>query len=92
MKKANDLEFPAYVADLVYTILFVFQRIVPPDALIEWLRPMVIDEEQRALLMHEEPLYVAADFLRINRASPNFSQYETEYLHFRKNSLHRKTV
>ena len=90
MKTANDLELPAYVADLIYTIVFVFQRIIPPDMLMQWLQPMVTDEDRCALLMHEEPIYVAADFLGIDRQSPNFSQYEKEYLKFRTNFLNRK--
>ena len=90
MKTVNDLELPAYVADLVYTIVFVFRRIIPLDMLMQWLEPMLMDEEQCALLMHEEPIYVAADFLGIDRQSPSFSHYEMEYLDFRANFLHRK--
>jgi hypothetical protein len=90
MNTVNHLELPAYVADLVYTIVFVFQRVIPPDMLMQWLEPMLMDEEQCALLMHEEPVYVAADFLGIDRQSPSFSHYEMEYLNFRANFLHRK--
>jgi hypothetical protein len=90
MNDTNDLEFAAYVAHLISTIIYVFHRSIPPDALIEWLRPMVTDRDQCELLMHEQPLYVAADFLAIDRDSPDFGQYETAYLNLRANFLRRK--
>jgi hypothetical protein len=92
MTTADDLDYVSYISDLVYTLLFVFQRIIPTDMLLQWLRPMITDDDQRAMLIHEEPLYVAADFLGIDRHSPSFHQYETHYLKFRTEFLSRQNT
>lgn len=84
----DPLGFASYVNDLTYTIWFFFQKPQRPDALIEWLRPMASDEDGRAQLMHEEPLYVAADFLGIDRLAPSFSETEEKYQQFRAKFLY----
>ena len=71
MRASDPLAFTSYVNDLTYTIVVFFQRPFQPEKLIEWLRPIASDEDGQALLMHEEPLYVAADFLGINRNTLN---------------------
>jgi len=88
MPSADPLAFASYVNDLAYTILIFFKQPTPPDKLMEWLRPMVSDEDNRALLMHEEPLYVAADFLGIDRLAPEFRATEEKYQVFRASVLY----
>jgi hypothetical protein len=89
MTAAGPLEFAAFVNDIVYTIIFIFGKPPPnPGDLIEWLRPMCEDEDRRATLMHEEPLYIAADFVGIDRLSPAFRPYEDKYLQFRAGFLY----
>jgi hypothetical protein len=83
----DALDYPAYVCDLLYTLIFVFQKIIPTDTLLQWLRPMIMDDDQRSMLMHEEPVYVAADFLGVNRNSVEFRQFESQYFEFQKNFL-----
>jgi hypothetical protein len=85
---AGPLEFASYINDVVLTILVFFQKPVHPQGLFEWLKPMASDEESRALLMHEEPLYIAADFLGIDRFSPNFRVTEQAYEQFRARLLY----
>jgi hypothetical protein len=84
----DPLAFASYVNDLTYTISYFFQKPQRPEALIEWLRPMASDEDSRAQLMHEEPLYVAADFLGIDRLAPSFSEVEEKYQQFRATLLY----
>jgi hypothetical protein len=85
MKTTEPLVFARYFYTLTYTIMFFFQRPLNPETLIEWLQPLVSDQEDRALLMHEEPLYVAADFLGIDRLSPKFRETEQKYQQFKVN-------
>jgi hypothetical protein len=89
MKMDSQIEIASYVADLIFTLLFVFEKIVHPDALLEWLQPMLMDGDQRAMLLHEEPCYVAADFLEIDRFAPAFRGTERKYLRFRSEFLHQ---
>lgn len=88
MNNSEALAFASYVNDLTYTIFYVFGRVERPNALMDWLRPMAIDDKSRALLMHEEPLYVAADFLGIDRLAPSFKEYEDKYQQFRSHFLY----
>jgi hypothetical protein len=88
MRTSDSLAFASYVNDLTYTIIFFFQQPLRSDALIEWLRPIASDEDSQALLMHEEPLYVAADFLGINRLSDTFASIEEKYQEFRAKMLY----
>jgi len=88
MMTTDPLAFASYVNDLTYTIFYFFQKPQRPEALIEWLRPMASDEDSRAQLMHEEPLYVAADFLGIDRFSPSFDEIEENYQQFRTTLLY----
>jgi hypothetical protein len=87
MKSTVEIDVAEYVADLVYTLIFVFHRVVPSEAVIGWLRPMVTNHDQRVNLLQEEPLYVAADFLNIDRLSPSFRNYEKNYFKFRTQIL-----
>jgi hypothetical protein len=87
MKSTVEIDVAQYVADLVYTLIFIFHRVVPSEAVIEWMRPMVTNHDQRAILLQEEPLYVAADFLKIDRLSPSFRNYEKIYFKFRSQIL-----
>ena len=88
MMTTDPLAFASYVNDLTYTIFYFLQKPQRPEALIEWLRPMASDEDSRAQLMHEEPLYVAADFLGIDRFSPSFGEIEENYQQFRTTLLY----
>jgi hypothetical protein len=88
MTATEPLAFASYVNDLTYTIFYFFRKRQRPDALIEWLRPMASDEDSLAQLMHEEPLYVAADFLGIDRLAPSFSEIEEKYQRFRATLLY----
>lgn len=90
MKSTVEIDVAEYVADLVYTLIFVFHRVVPSEAVIGWLRPMVTNHDQRVNLLQEEPLYVAADFLNIDRLSPSFRNYEKNYFKFRTQILELK--
>src|SRR3954452_14934707 len=87
MKTYSQIEVASYVSDLIFTLLFVFKNIVHPQSLLDWLRPMLMDDDQRAMLLHEEPLYVAADFLEVNRFAPEFREIEAAYLRFRNEYL-----
>jgi hypothetical protein len=80
--------FTRFVNDVLYTGLFVFERVVPPDNVIEWLRPLASDEASRALLMHEEPLYIAADLLGIDRFAASFVPFAGKYQEFRARFLY----
>jgi hypothetical protein len=83
MKSSVEIDVAEYVGDLIYTLIFVFNRVVASEAVIEWLRPMVSTRDQREALLQEEPVYVAADFLGIDRLSSSFRVFEQKYLKFR---------
>jgi hypothetical protein len=91
MKTDAQIEITIYMGDLLFTLLFVFEKIVHPETLVEWLQPMLMDDDQRAMLLHEEPLYVAADFLEIDRLKANFREIERKYLEFRNSFLFNQT-
>jgi hypothetical protein len=92
MKTDAQIEIASYMGDLLFTLLFVFEKIVHPEILIKWLQPMLMDDDQRAMLLHEEPLYVAADFLEIDRLRTNFREIERKYLEFRNSFLFNQTL
>jgi len=90
MRSAGLVEFGTFINDLAFTMLFVFEQKIAPYDMMKWLAPMLVDENQRTMLMHEEPLYVAADFLKINRYAEEFKVYEERYLQFRREFLRNR--
>jgi hypothetical protein len=89
MRTSRELELATYVGDLIYTIVFVFNRLVSTSRVSEWLAPMVASNDRRSALLQEEPLYVAADFLQVDRFSKEFTSMEYKYLRFRREILSR---
>jgi hypothetical protein len=84
----ETLAFDSFVNDVVRTCSFVFDKLLLPGSVMEWVRPLASDEAGRALLMHEEPLYIAADFLGIDRFAPSFDHFEAKYREFRARVLY----
>src|SRR5271170_7730681 len=70
----------------------VFGWSVDPKKIIAWLEPITNDDDSVADLLHDEPLYVTADMLGIDRSKPEFRRYESIYQQFRSKVLGRGPV
>ncbi len=76
--------FTIYMNDLILTITKFFNgSVLEPRNLGGWLQPLLTREGGAARLMHQEPLYTAADFLGIDRDSIP----EEKYHEFRRDVI-----
>lgn len=81
MRDTKSMAFARFVMQIFETIQIVFERKVDANELMQWLLPIASNSNSLTLLMHDEPLYVAADFLGIDRFSSDFEEIEQKYIH-----------